>query len=402
MKYVFHTTRILSVLSLCLALVACSENEKVNHSTPPLRAVKFVEVASANKSPDQSFGGVTRSGSLTRLSFQVSGRIRRIYVKVGDKVKAGQRIASVDPTDIALQLQQAQANAAQARAQSVSAKAAYNRVRALYENNNAARQDLDTARAQRDSAVSSESAVQQTIRQLERQMQYASLTAPAFGTIATVQAESNEVVSPGQVIASLQVGTQLEVAVDVPETVISQIEKGSSVKVRLDAIGMNLVGTVNEIGVPTQGSTVFPITVLLPPDAKLRAGLAAEVTFTLKRSTLPEGAVIVPGTAIGEDRQGRFAYILASPNEGKATLKRVPVTIGELHGSDIVVTKGLKSSDKVVTAGVSRVRDGLVVLAPEGEHANDKAPGVKNAASKKPDAAKPDAKPSKGKKGKVQ
>lgn len=364
MKSAMKPKWLVTVFSLCAALSACTEEEPQTREKA-LRAVKFVEVGNSNKAPEQSFGGVTRAGSLSRLSFQVSGRIRKIYVKVGDKVKSGQRIAAVDPTDISLQIQQAKANAAQAQAQSVSASAAYERVRALYENNSAAKQDLDTARAQKDSAISAVAAVQQSIRQLERQMQYASLKAPAAGTIATVVAEANEVVSPGQVIASLQVGTQLEVAVEVPESVISQIAKGNAVKVYLGAISTALSGTVSEIGVPLQGSTVFPITVLLPADPKLRAGLAAEVTFALEQSSLPPGAVTVPGTAVGEDRQGRFVYIIVNPSQGKATLRRVAVTIGDLQGGDIVITKGLKASDKVVTAGVNRVRDGLEVLVPE-------------------------------------
>lgn len=364
MKKVSKPKWILSVCSLCLALAACTEKEVEVHEAP-LRAVKSIEVSGSDGAREQSFGGVTRPGSLSRLSFQVSGRIRRIYVKVGDKVRAGQRIAAVDPTDIALQLQQAKATSAQAQAQAVSAKAAFNRVRALYENNNAAKQDLDTARAQRDSAVSSVAASKQTIRQLERQMAYASLSAPAAGTITTVLAEANEVVSPGQVIASLQVGTQLEVAVTVPESVIGQIKNGSLAKVRLDAISATLEGKVNEIGVPTQGSTVFPITVLLPPDAKLRAGLAAEVTFALEASSLPEGAVLVPASAVGEDRDGRYAFRVMDLKEGKGTLRRVPVTIGALQGGEILITKGLKQGERVVTAGVSRVRDGLEVLVPD-------------------------------------
>lgn len=396
MNKVSKPKRILTAFSLCFALTACTEKEAEVYEAP-LRAVKSMEVAGSNGAREQSFGGVTRPGSLSRLSFQVSGRIRRIYVKVGDKVRAGQRIAAVDPTDIALQLQQAKANSAQAQAQAVSAKAAFNRVRALYENNNAAKQDLDTARAQRDSAVSSVAASNQTIRQLERQMQYASLNAPAAGTITTVLAEANEVVSPGQVIASLQVGTQLEVAVTVPESVIGQIKNGSAARVHLDAISATLEGKVNEIGVPTQGSSVFPITVLLPADPKLRAGLAAEVTFALEASSLPEGAVLVPASSVGEDRDGRFVFRVTEIKDGKGTLRRVPVTIGALQGGEILITKGLKQGQRVVTAGVGRVRDGLEVLVPDVEgpkakspddRPNDKGPKKVPAKAAKPAQAK--------------
>lgn len=383
MKSAIKAIRGAALFSLCACLGACSKPE-AEHYEKPLRAVKFIQVAQSSSAPDQSFGGVTRAGSLSRLSFQVGGRLRRIYVKVGDKVRAGQRIAAVDPTDIALQLQQAKANAAQAKAQSVSAQAAFSRVQALYENNNASRQDLDTARAQRDSASSSVSAVRQSIRQLERQMQYATLSAPAAGSIATVLAEANEVVSPGQVIASLQVGTQLEVAVTVPESIIGQISKGSSAKVRLNAISAELEGKINEIGVPTQGSTLFPITVLLPADPKLRAGLAAEVSFALEQSALPQGAVTVPAAAVSEDRSGRFVYTVVNPVEGKATLRRVAVTIGAIQGGEIVIRKGLKAGQKVVTAGVNRVRDGLVVLVPQANE--PKASPKPKSPSKKEDA----------------
>lgn len=357
-------------LLVVLVASACGGGEEAAPD-PVLRAVRYVVVESDDGARERSFSGAIRAGSQSRLSFQVPGRITELPVKVGDSITRGQRIAAVDPTDFQLQLQEARASSAQARASARSASATYDRVRALYENQNASRQDLDNARAQRDGAQSAAAAASQGVRQLQRQLEYATLTAPADGTISAVSAEANEVVAAGQVVAILQVGEQLEVAIDVPESHINHIDRGDEVSVAIDAIsGRTFEGTVYEVGVPGQGSSVFPVTIRLGEDlgSEVRSGMAAEVTFQLEVEAESAAEHVIPTTAVGEDREGRFVYVVEGEGE-TGTVRRVPVEVGEIGTMGIEILDGLEDGQRVVTAGVSRIRDGLEVRVPplEGE-----------------------------------
>ncbi|MEM7608776.1 MAG: efflux RND transporter periplasmic adaptor subunit, partial [Myxococcota bacterium] len=254
-----------SLLIATLLLGGCGGDDEAA-SEPLIRSVRYMRVAASEVGRERTFSGAVRAGNQTRMSFQVSGRVNALNIRVGQTLEEGATVASLDGTDYELQLQEARANSGQARAQARSAVANYERVRALYANQNASRQDLDNARAQRDSAQASSAAAGQSIRLLQRQLEYATLTAPAAGTVSEVLIENNEVVSAGQTVATLQVGEQLEVAVDVPETYVNQIERGTEASIRVDAVEEAIAATVYEVGVPTQGSTVFPITLRVPEE----------------------------------------------------------------------------------------------------------------------------------------
>ena len=102
-----------------------------------IRPVRYTVVESSDTARERTFSGVARAGESSRLSFQVSGRVLEVPVDVGDRVKKGQTIARVDPSDFELELQNARASGAKMRALERNARANYARTRALYENQNA-------------------------------------------------------------------------------------------------------------------------------------------------------------------------------------------------------------------------------------------------------------------------
>ena len=363
-----HVLLLLSTLSLA----ACSE-EVVEPTL--VRAVRFVEVTNDDGSRQRVFSGVAKAGTQSRLSFRVNGRVLTVPVNIGDSVKKGQTIAKIDAADSQLQLQEARAAAAQAQAQSRNAKSTYERSRALYENQNASKQDLDSARAQYDSARASVASASQQVQLLRRQLDYTHLTAPAAGVITTVDVEENENVQAGQQIATLQVGNQIEVSVNVPQSVISKIKQGDAVSVKFDALdGKVFKGECAEVGVSSiQGGSTFPVTVRLTEGEELaRAGMSVEVTFQFETKSVGVIDHVVPGSAVGEDRKGRFVFILKPDGNGTGIVKRRDVVIGSLTGEGIEITNGIDKGELIVTAGVTKIQDGQTVRAPGTETANPK------------------------------
>ena len=93
--------------------------------------------------------------------------------------------------------------------------------------------------------------------------------------------------------------------------------------------------------------------------------MAAEVTFELEHDTeAGPPAIRVPLTAVGEDRNGRFVFVIEDENDGQGTVVRRSVTVGTIEGDRLQVLTGLDAGAKVVTAGVSRIQDGLRVRVP--------------------------------------
>jgi RND family efflux transporter MFP subunit len=316
----------------------------------------------------RSFSGSARSGTESRLSFRVGGSIVELPVRVGDSVSAGQLIARLDAEDYRLAMREAEAGLAQARAQAQNAESNYERVRDLYEADNASRADLDAALASFQSSEATVRAADQRVQLARQQLSYTRLTAPTAGAVAAVAVEVNENVRAGQVVVYLNSGTDLEVEVGVPEVLISQVAEGDMTEVTFDALpDRTFQATVSEVAVATTGTaTTYPVTVVLADaDPNLRSGMAAEVAFRFESGEGRE-LFIVPSIAVGEDRDGRFVYVVepeegAGAESGVGVVRRRPVRVGEMTMLGIEILEGLADGEYVVVAGVSRIEDGLRV-----------------------------------------
>lgn len=378
--------RTLVVMAALIMLAGCKDEPE---EVELIRPIRYVVVEGTNEATQRTYSGVAQSGQESRLSFQVSGQVLSVPVNVGDEVKKGQTIAKMDPTDYSLELQNARATAAQSRAQERNAKATYERTQALYENQNASKQDLDADRTAYDSARAALESANQQVRLRQRQLGYTHLKAPEAGTLATVDIEVNEYVQAGSLVATLLAGEQIEVSVSVPASIIRSIRRGSPAEARFDSLGGKmLAGTVTEVGVASvAGATTFPVTVRLSEGQdEVRAGMAADVTFVIETpKNGPKYAL--PSSAVGEDREGRFVFKVETTGDGLGIVHRSPVRVGELLSMGIEVFEGVEPGDMVVTAGVSRIYDGLQVRVPPrpgSEPANVAAAGPSETADTPP------------------
>ncbi|MFW2387653.1 MAG: efflux RND transporter periplasmic adaptor subunit [Polyangiales bacterium] len=357
--------KILTLVAMAAAVLTLG-CEEAQEEPEVIRPVRYIVVEGSDSATKRTYSGVAKAGQESRLSFQVSGQVLSVPVNVGEVVKKGQTIARIDPADLALQLQNAQAAAAQSRAQERNAKATYERTRALYENQNASRQDLDADRTAYESARAGLESASQQIRLRQRQLGYAHLKAPEAGTLSTVDIEVNEYVQAGTLVATLLAGDQIEVGVSVPASIIRSVHKGAKALARFESSkGQAFAGTVTEVGVSSAGgATTFPVTVRLTEGQdQVRAGMAADVTFVFE-SAENGPKYSLPISAVGEDREGRFVYMLKSDGEGLGTVHRSPVEVGQVLSDGIEIFEGVKPGDLVVTAGVSRIYDGLQVRVP--------------------------------------
>jgi RND family efflux transporter MFP subunit len=341
-----------------LTLPACS-NE------PPevverLRPVRAVQVYSTGGQRSRTFSGVAVAGVETNISFKVGGTIQQLAVNVGTVVRKGQLLAELDPTDYQLQLQDAEAAQSRAAAELRNATSDYDRVRGLYEARNASKQDLDAARAGFESATAGVESAKNQVELARRQLGYTRLVAPIDGSIASRPVDINENVQAGQTVCRLDSDANLDVEVAMPGVLIPLVREGGRVQVTFDAISnTQFIALITEVGVAAGGSTTFPVKVrLMEMDARLRSGMSAEVEFDFHSTEVSE-RYIVPGFAVGEDRDGRFVFIVATTGEnGVGVVTRRPVTIDLMNNAGIEVTSGLNDGEYVVTAGVSKLTDG--------------------------------------------
>jgi len=348
--------------AILLTLSACDRgSDAENIAEPRLRPVRYHIVSPAEANNIRTFSGLAKIGQESDLSFRVGGVIQSTSVKVGDQLQPGQLIAELDASQYQLEVQQALASLSQAEAGLRNARANFERVKGLYENNNASRNDLDSARAAAESNTAQVSAARKAVELARLHLQYTRLNTVDACSVAALLAEVNENVSAGQTIVQVACSDRLEIDVAVPESVIALIQRDMDAAVTFSAIpDKKFNARVTEVGVAAVAGATYPVTVtLVDRPAGFRSGLAAQVAFAMGSG---QPRFMVPTSAVGEDTSGRYVYIVDATDEpGTGMIRRQAVTTGELTAAGLEIIEGVDQADKVVTAGVSIVWDGLRV-----------------------------------------
>ena len=359
---------IYALLVTTLIVSACGKSDDPVEER--LRPVRYMTVTDASVFRDRSFSGTSKSSRESRLSFKVSGTVVNVPVQIGQRLNAGDQIAEIDPASYVLQAQQAQASLVEAQANDRRAAANYERTKGLYANDNASLNDLESARAQAESASAQVRAASKTLEIARLNVSYTKLTAGTDCSIASLDIEVNENVAAGQQVAAVSCGDAFEVTLDLPESLIGSVNATTPVTVRFGSIpGQEFSGMISEVAVAlSAGSAAFPIVIKIAEShPSLRSGLAADVTFQFD-SAADKGRVVVPVTAVINDPDGTFVFVAELAEiDGEAVVRRRAVTLGELSQFGIEVIAGLNVGDRVVTAGVSVIRDGQRVLMPFSE-----------------------------------
>jgi RND family efflux transporter MFP subunit len=269
----------------------------------------------------------------------------------------------LDPTDYDIQVKEAENARDLARAGEVQAKANYDRVRSLYENQTASKSTYDAARAAYESAHEQDNIAKKRRKLARRQLEYTELRAAVDGAVSEVRIEENENVQAGQTVIIFTSGSNMEVQITMPELLIAQVNEGDEVLVSLDAVsGKSFKANVTEVGVSsTAYSTTYPVIVqLAETNPDIRPGMAAEVSFEFKATGEGEG-FIIPLVAVGEDRLGRFVFVVEPADSGFGIIHKKSVSIGQLDSENINIVEGLEDGEFLVIAGVSKITEGQKV-----------------------------------------
>lgn len=345
---------------LLVAAPACKPRSQEKPLPPVVRPVVVVKLQAPATRRELSFSGVARAAVETRLSFRVGGTIDSLRAKVGMRVKAGEVIARLDPTDYRLKVKQLMAELARVQAGLKAAKSDYRRVRELYEVGSSSAGDLDRARAAYESKLAAYEATQRHLELARRQLEYCVLRAPMAGSIAAVPVEVHQSVAPGTPVAVLTSDQQLEVEIGVPEGVIGRLKVGELAQVTFDALpGVRFQAVVSEVGVETGRSTAYPVKLrLLKQDPRVRSGMVGEVSFFLPPRP-GDRFILVPPVALAGSAGGeRFVWVV---DPKTSTVHKREVTTGDFTSRGLQIKSGLKPGELVVIRGVHRLQEGQKV-----------------------------------------
>ncbi|WP_426398820.1 efflux RND transporter periplasmic adaptor subunit [Ralstonia sp. R-29] len=342
-------------------LAGCSKEAP---KAPDVRPVRTLTVASEQGAGTAEFSGDVRPRIESRLGFRVPGKIVARLVDVGATVKKGQTLARLDPTDLALAQQSAQAQLSAAKTDRDLAAADLKRYSELSAKGfiSAAEQqrhqaNFDGAQARYDQAAAG-------YRNQSNQAGYATLEADADGVVTGVDAEVGQVVSAGQPVVRVAQTAEKEVVVGIPEDQVDTLRKSPEVSVKLWADqSRSIPAKVREIAPAADPLTrTYTVKISIPnPPPDLKLGMTAVATFTKPGGNGSSGGmgVRVPITALLQEQGKNVVWLYDVASQ---TVKPVPVTVGAPRDNVLLVTSGLQPGQTIVTAGVHLLKAGQKVM----------------------------------------
>ena len=272
---------------------------------------------------------------------QTAGRIVKINVEIGDRVRKGQVLAEIDKA----QLQQAQL-------QLSNAEVELERLKALYEAGGLSKSDLDAIELKYNVAKT----------QVDNLIENTTLLSPIDGVITARNYDAGDMYAMSAPIFTVEQIKPVKLLVGVSESDYSKVKKGDKVTVKADAFAdLTFDGRIERIYPTIDPATrTFSMEVVVPNNySTLRPGMFARVTvnFGVNKNVVIPDVAVVKQQGSGE----RFVYVL---NED-GTVSYQKVELGRRMGTEYEVLSGLADSAKVVTGGQIRLKDGIKVSVNE-------------------------------------
>lgn len=287
--------------------------------------------------------GTVESDKNVTILPEMPATIVSLKVKEGDKVSAGQVIATLDAGTFSKQV-------AELQTQLSLATTVYEKRKRLWEQKIGSEIEYLQSQTQKQ-------ALENSIATLKQQMRKTVVTSPISGTIDEVYAKQGEQANPAMPIARVVNVSDVQLVADVSENYLSSVKKGDKVKVFFSALGTEMEQKITFVGqtINTANRT-FKVQIDLPnKDGKIKPNLVGTVKIN---DFQQEGAITVPTNLIQIGTDGnKFLYVVKEESGKKIAKKVVVKTVMSYEGSTIV-TEGLSATDEVISKGYNEVVDG--------------------------------------------
>ncbi len=340
-----------------LALAACSEASSQNQSSAA-RAVLVQPVHYVSEAGQRSFVASIRPRIEADQGFRVVGKVAARKVETGQLVHAGDVLATLDPTDLRLQFEQAEAELAASRVALQQASADELRTAQLRKAGWAAQAVYERQQTAAEEARGRNSRADRAVELARNALDYATLRADADGVVTATFVEPGQVALAGQAAVRIARLAEKEAVVALPETFIPQARNGEASLTLWSQPGKVWQARLRELSPAADAATRTYAARFSIPDADASIALGMSATLTV---TKPNDQAIarVPLSAVFNQGQGSQVWTVDAENR----VAPRPVRILSYDARDALVTEGVAENDLVVTLGVQRLEPGQKVHA---------------------------------------
>jgi multidrug efflux pump subunit AcrA (membrane-fusion protein) len=331
---------------LATIVVSCGKTKPAASNPEKIVAVSTSRVTLAGETLLLRYSGTIEASQTIPLSFQTTGTVQKVYAEIGDVVKKGQLLATVDNADMHNIY-----NAALAKY--LQAKDAWDRLKLVHDQGSLPEikwVEMDTNLEQAKSSLEI----------AKNNLEKCNMRAPAYGIIGRRNIEPGQSVL-GSSLSPIEL-VHIEIVnlkISVPENEISKIAKGQKASFLVSALdGKQFDGMVNNVSpVADVISRTYTVKITVKnPQLELKPGMVCDVTLNLDRKT---ASMLIPYKAVSKDSEGN-AFVFVVSDDGKR-VKKQNITVGSYHESGIEVLGGLAPDQQIVVGGKEKLSDNSLI-----------------------------------------
>lgn len=318
------------------------------------------EVIISNLSEWVEYDGIVDSRNRVDVIPLVTGRVKSVHVRAGQRVKHGDLLLELESEDVLARLRVAESRLNTAKAHLERMQREHERIQSLHADRLASSHDLGVATAHWKSAVAELGGAEAAVKDAATQLGYTTLTSPIDGIVADKSVNPGDFAAPGlasgqnvtagPVLVTLYDPDAMWIEARIPERFAREVEPGTPARVTIGAAGLTIEAVFAEV-VPVVDQTTrsFIARVDLPPANGLKLGMLGQVHFASgSRST-----IIVPSRALLQRGQLDIVFI---DNVGTAELRLVRTGRQDRHGVEVL--SGLTVGERIVLNPTESLRDG--------------------------------------------
>ena len=316
------------------------------------------KVAVNSDSQFLSVSGKIQASNSADLSTRMMGYVKKVHVNVGDKVRKGQLLVSINNADLQAKKGQVNAGITKAKTALNNAEKNYKRFKNLFASTSVTQKEMDDMTANYEMAKAGLESANQMKNEINAQFAYSNITAPFSGVITSKNIETGDMANPGMPLISIETPKVFEVIAMVPETEISKIKKGTSVNVLVKSLDKTLKGKVSEVSTSaknTGGQYLVKIN-LDKTDVPILSGMFSTVQFPVERE-IKSSLVLIPKDAIVKNGQLSGVYTVSESNTALLRWLR----LGRTYGNKVEVLSGLNADESYIVSGEGKLFNGAKV-----------------------------------------
>ncbi len=305
--------------------------------------------------------GVALTGSLRAVSSavvkaRVAGELQGLAVREGDTVRAGQVIASIDPTEYQARVRQLKQQADAASAQVEIAKRNFDNNQALVDKGFISRTALESSQSSLTGAQATYQAAVAAVDVANKTLDDTALRAPITGVVSQRLAQPGERLAVDARVIEIIDPTRLELEATLAPADSVRVRTGQTARLTLEGAPQPVTATVVRINPSAQaGSRGVPVYLSIPAAPGLRQGLFAQGMLVTERVQ----ALAVPLGAVRTDRPAPYVQVIEGDRVRHKAVQ--PGARGESGDQTVVAVTGLQAGTRVILGHVGTLREGTAV-----------------------------------------